>query len=112
VVVIAPLVLYDILKFSHRISGPLYRRRQVMRDMAAGKAVPEFRPRKHDLLADVYVDFNALIRSWNARIGSDQPVQNGTEESASQAMPARVAEQRRHQAVWGDLPAPRQKAVP
>jgi hypothetical protein len=83
-----------------------------MRDMAEGRVVPEFRPRKHDLLAGVFVDFNALIRIWNARIGSDQPVQNGTEESASQATRGRVAEQRRHQVVWGDVPAPRQKAVP
>jgi hypothetical protein len=39
VIVVAPLVLYDILKFSHRIAGPLYGCRRVMRDMAAGKAV-------------------------------------------------------------------------
>jgi hypothetical protein len=68
VVVIAPLVLYDALKFSHRIAGPLYRCRRVMRDMAAGKAVSEFKTRKNDLLADVFTDFNALIRTWNARL--------------------------------------------
>jgi hypothetical protein len=95
VVVLAPLVLYDILKFSHRIAGPLYRCRRVMRDMAAGKAVPEFRAREHDFLDDLFVDFNALIQAWNARIGSGQPVPNGTEESAPQAITAGVAESHR-----------------
>src|SRR5947209_111683 len=30
----APVMLYDLLKFSHRIAGPLYRCRQVMQQMA------------------------------------------------------------------------------
>jgi hypothetical protein len=86
VVVIAPLVLYDILKFSNRIAGPLYRCRQVMRDMAAGKVVPEFRVREHDFLDDVFVDFNALIQACNARIGSGLQVQNGTEEKRAESL--------------------------
>jgi hypothetical protein len=80
VIVIGPLVLYDIIKFSNRIAGPLYRCRRVMRDMAAGKTVPEFQAREHDFLDDVFVDFNALIRAWNARVGSEPQAHNGNEE--------------------------------
>jgi hypothetical protein len=92
VVVIAPLVLYDILKFSHRIAGPLYRCRRVMRDMVEGKAVPEFKAREHDFLDDVFADFNALIRAWNARVGSGQHAENGTGQGDLVAAPARVGD--------------------
>jgi hypothetical protein len=63
----APLLLYDLLKFSHRIAGPLHRCRQVMDEMAAGKPVTEFKPRKHDFMGDLFRAFNALIGVWNAR---------------------------------------------
>src|SRR5258708_24977958 len=33
---IAPAILYDMLKFSHRVAGPLYRCRNVTLEMAAG----------------------------------------------------------------------------
>src|SRR5690242_2233684 len=36
-----PFILYDLLKYSHRIAGPLYRCRKVMLTMADGKTVPE-----------------------------------------------------------------------
>src|SRR5919109_2664800 len=52
-VLFSPLLIYDLLKFSHRIAGPLVRCRRVMEEMAQGKAVPEFKPRKRDLLADL-----------------------------------------------------------
>jgi hypothetical protein len=90
-VVLAPLVLYDILKFSHRISGPLYRCRRVMRDMAAGKTVDEFKARERDFLDDVFVDFNALIRAWNARVRSDQRIEKAIDEGGHEPTPAAVA---------------------
>src|SRR5262245_24101662 len=36
-VIITPVVLYDMLQFSHRVAGPLYRCRKVMQEMASGK---------------------------------------------------------------------------
>jgi hypothetical protein len=67
---IAPIILYDLLKFSHRIAGPLYRCRKVMDEMASGKTVPEFKPRQHDLMQDLFRSFSALIREWNSRVAS------------------------------------------
>jgi hypothetical protein len=69
-VVTTPLLLYDLLKLSNRVAGPLYRCRRVMREMAAGKAVEGFAPRKHDLMRDFFEAFNALIQAWNARTGA------------------------------------------
>src|SRR5262245_58082689 len=36
IVLFTPILLYDLLKFSHRIAGPLFRCRQVMLDMVRG----------------------------------------------------------------------------
>jgi hypothetical protein len=70
-VLVAPLILFDLSKFSNRIAGPLYRCRKVMRAMAAGKSVPAFQPREKDLMKDLFDDFNALIREWNDRLTTE-----------------------------------------
>jgi hypothetical protein len=69
-VLVMPIMLYDLLKFSHRVAGPLYRCRKVMQEMAEGKCVPEFKPRKHDLMGEFFAAFNALIQAWNVTRGS------------------------------------------
>jgi hypothetical protein len=66
-----PIFLYDLLKFSHRIAGPLFRCRRIMEEMASGKPVPEFKPRKNDLMQDLFQAFNAVIIEWNARISAN-----------------------------------------
>jgi hypothetical protein len=66
-VLILPAVLYDLLKFSHRIAGPLFRCRKIMQEMAAGQPVAEFKPRKGDLMQELLQAFNGLIRAWNTR---------------------------------------------
>ena len=68
---VSPVLLYDLLKFSNRFAGPLYRCRKVMQQMARGEAVPEFKPRKKDLMADLFEDFNTLIKAWNARLEAE-----------------------------------------
>ena len=65
-----PAALYDLLRFSHRIAGPLYRCQRVMEEMAAGRAVPEFAPRGGDHMPEFFEAFNALIQQWNARAGA------------------------------------------
>jgi hypothetical protein len=60
-----PAVLYDLLKFSHRIAGPLFRCRRMMLEMADGKPVEEFKPRKNDLMRELLQAFNVLVRTCN-----------------------------------------------
>jgi hypothetical protein len=67
-VLIMPILLYDMLKFSHRIAGPLYRCRRVINDMVEGKPVQEFKPRDKDLMREFFDAFNALTKIWNARV--------------------------------------------
>jgi hypothetical protein len=65
--ILMPYFIYDLIKFSNRVAGPLYRCQKVMREMAEGKTVREFQARKNDLMPEFYADFNALIRTWNSR---------------------------------------------
>jgi HAMP domain-containing protein len=101
--VTAPLLLYDLLKFSNRIAGPLFRCRRVMDEMAAGKPATEFRPRQRDFMGDLFRAFNGLIRAWNARVGPGTNGQAGetngtatrTEEKDSPPAAAGAAEPER-----------------
>jgi hypothetical protein len=77
--ILMPYFIYDLIKFSHRVAGPLHRCQKMMRETADGKPVPEFQPRKHDLMPEFFADFNALIRTWNSRITAEA---NGPSPSA------------------------------
>jgi hypothetical protein len=99
----APVLLYDMLKFSNRIAGPLFRCRRVMDEMAAGKSVTEFQPRKHDFMGEFFRSFNALIRAWNARAttgtnghaGEATGTATRTEEKSSHPITTSAAEPER-----------------
>jgi hypothetical protein len=84
-VLLVPAFLYNLLRFSHRVAGPLFRCRALMREMAAGKVVPEFHPRQHDLMRDLFEAFNALIRRCNAQAA---PAANGHAPAADADAPA------------------------
>jgi len=71
-ILLLPFILFDLLKFSHRIAGPLYRCRHMMEEMGQGKRVAPFVPRKNDLLRDLFVAFNRLVGRWNTMVG-DKP---------------------------------------
>jgi hypothetical protein len=55
-----------------------------MLEMASGKTVAPFEPRKRDFMGELFQAFNALITAWNARVGSEQkagsPQKNGVVE--------------------------------
>lgn len=62
-VAILPLVLWDLLKFSHRIVGPLVRFQRTIESLTAGKKVDEVRLRNGDLLFDLQATFNQYLTS-------------------------------------------------
>jgi hypothetical protein len=82
---IAPAFIWDMIKFSHRVAGPAYRCRNIMNEMANGKTVPEFQPREHDLMPELFDAFNAMIKEWNKRINA---------EASGQAEPANAADKK------------------
>jgi hypothetical protein len=63
-----PVIGRDLLKFSHRLVGPLIRFREVMKEMVHGKPVSEVTLRPHDLPTDFLAVFNELVKTWNERL--------------------------------------------
>jgi hypothetical protein len=75
VIIIMPAMLYNLLRFSHRLAGPLSRCRTILEMMAGREPVPEFKPRKNDLMRGLFEAFNAHIKDWNLLVapGEDAP---------------------------------------
>lgn len=59
-VVLLPLFLYDQLRFSHRMVGPIYRLQQEMRKLTGGEGVQRLRFRQHDHWPELAEEFNRL----------------------------------------------------
>ncbi len=58
---IVPIVLWDLLCFSHRIVGPLFRFRKTLESLSAGRTVSEIRLRDGDLLNELNDTFNRYL---------------------------------------------------
>lgn len=76
-VAVAPIVLWDLLKFSHRIVGPLVRFKNTLDSLSAGKTVDPVRLRDGDLLVDLQDTFNKYLNT----LQSFEPVDPETEKS-------------------------------
>jgi hypothetical protein len=55
-----PVVLIDVLRLSNRFTGPMFRVRRVLQQMARGEPVPPLSFRDGDFWAEFAVDFNAV----------------------------------------------------
>ena len=67
--VMLPILGRDLLKFSHRLAGPLVRFRNTMQQMIDGKPVQEVTLRKFDLPSEFLNVFNRMVKVWNDRAG-------------------------------------------
>jgi nitrogen fixation/metabolism regulation signal transduction histidine kinase len=67
VVVLGVVFIYDAVVFTHRIVGPLYRLRQVVRAVAAGEELELITLRKGDYLQEFKDDFNAMLERLEER---------------------------------------------
>jgi hypothetical protein len=65
--VLAPIMIIDSIKFAHRLVGPLYRFRVTIKALAAGQPVDLVRLRKGDFLHDMQDDFNAMLKLLESR---------------------------------------------
>lgn len=75
--VFCPLLIWDMLKFSHRIAGPLYRFRKTMEDHVNGEPLKPAKLRDGDLLGDfqgVFNEFVAYVNEQNPNL-SDSPTE-------------------------------------
>lgn len=60
---ILPIVLWDLLKFSHRVVGPLVRFQRTLESLTAGETVTDVKLRRGDLLFDLQNSFNQYLAS-------------------------------------------------
>lgn len=83
VVVTLPIIARDLLRFSHRVAGPLIRFRNVMNQMVLGRRVEQVTMRRQDLPADFLSTFNSLVTTWNNRLAEDSPEPSDTPSQSS-----------------------------
>ena len=76
---IAPLIGYDLIKLSHRFAGPMVTLRREMQRLAAGEACEEIHFRKGDFWTDLPESFNGIrarmeeLERQVAEAGDDEP---------------------------------------
>ena len=62
-IAILPIVLWDLLNFSHRVVGPLVPFQRAIESLTAGEQVAEVRLRQGDLLSNLQTSFNQYLTS-------------------------------------------------
>ncbi|MGD9648368.1 MAG: hypothetical protein AB7U73_21840 [Pirellulales bacterium] len=67
-VLLLPIALYDIVRFSNRVVGPLVRLRGGLRALARGERIQPIRFREGDFLGELAEEFNAVV----ARLEADR----------------------------------------
>jgi methyl-accepting chemotaxis protein len=88
-VAILPIVLWDLLKFSHRIVGPLVRFQRTLERLTAGHQVDEVRLRRGDLLLDLQNSFNQYLTSLRTmQSNAELPVHSMAVPVASASEPS------------------------
>jgi len=63
-----PIVIYELVRQTHRIAGPLVRFSNAMRDMMAGKTIQPVKLRDGDMLGDFEKIFNEFIAFHQAKV--------------------------------------------
>ena len=84
--ILLPLVIYDIVRISNRFTGPLFRLRRSMRELAAGKDVKPIRFRQGDFWQDLAEDFNAVARRVNeTKTQAEEETKDAEEPAAAKS---------------------------
>ncbi len=78
------LIFYNALKISHRVAGPLYRFRAVMKQIQDGDADARIRIRKTDYLLEFADSMNEFLEWVEKReLSTPTPSQSGAEQAAT-----------------------------
>lgn len=64
---LVPFLGWDVVRFTHRLVGPIYRFRQTLQVIAAGKPVRRVRLRAGDQLTEMRDDLNAMLQALSER---------------------------------------------
>jgi hypothetical protein len=80
-----PIVIYELIRQTHRIAGPLVRFSNAMKDMMAGKTIQPIKLRDGDMLTDFEKLFNEFIvfhqSKVNGTAASEAPAPTPEDES-------------------------------
>lgn len=86
-VVLLPLFIYDILKLSHKIAGPLERLSAEMTKLADGESVKPLRFRDGDYWPELAEKFNELAAKVQAERKSNPCCELDSEDQSAPALP-------------------------
>jgi len=86
---VLPVLLYDVLRLSHRWVGPVYRLRTTLQSLSRGETVAPIAFRAGDFWQELAGDFNVIAAELNRRRAAD-PKQGNIEETVD-ADPEAVA---------------------
>jgi hypothetical protein len=75
---ILPLVAWDILVLTHKISGPIVRFQQCLRQLARGERIAPVQLRKGDLLIGFQTTFNEYVASLDRTADKTQSAASGS----------------------------------
>jgi hypothetical protein len=67
VVFVGLLFIYDMLRFSHRFAGPVYRLRNCLKAIVDGEELALMNLRKDDFLQDLKDEFNEMLKALEQR---------------------------------------------
>ena len=94
-VAILPIVLWDLLKFSHRVVGPLVPFQRAIESLTAGEKVAEVRFRHGDLLSNLQTTFNQYLTSLRTMESDPRTMESDAEltaQTGNAPVPTIVAE--------------------
>ena len=86
-----PIVLFDMLRLSHRFAGPIYRIRGAMQRLARGETVAPIHLRDGDFWQDFADEFNVLAAKVEARKKPCGKAAGGGSPACATAAPQSIA---------------------
>lgn len=94
-----PIVLFDLLRLSNKVAGPMYRLRNEMHKLAVGQQVRPIQFRTGDFGGDLAAEFNAVLRRFEemdenltAALAAAAATKESVELTAAGARPATPAD--------------------
>jgi hypothetical protein len=105
-VALSPFLIWDMLKLTHQIAGPLVRFRNTLNKMTIGEPVEKIELRNGDLLVEFQDAFNAFLESDRLLVGAHPGSgDEGQGDSQAGAVLASVIELRTELNSSGDEPS-------
>lgn len=87
--VFCPLMIWDMIRYSHRVAGPLYRFKKAMREHMAGQELTTVKLREGDMLMDFQHTYNDFVQHVRNQRGLETA--NAVSKDLSRRNPAETS---------------------